>query len=142
MRMQLGWMGALLSVLVPCPSIAGGTLGLNEIDGLLRQKPALREFLTSSLDLSDTVMAAVRFGSHFEHLGGGRMGPYMIEARPKATKERIPIQVVLCTDARFLDGSGNVAENEMKAVRVEEKLTAVMLREIDARPAVPEGPGK
>jgi hypothetical protein len=67
----------------PATCIAGGTVGLSDIDPLLRQRPGLRNFLTISVDLNDTVMAAVRFGPQFEHLSGARMGPYMIEARPK-----------------------------------------------------------
>ncbi len=140
--MKIAWVITLASVLAPSPSVAGGTLRLGEIDQLLGQKPALRDFLTSSFDLSDTVMAAIRFGPQFEHLSGGRMGPYMIEARPKGSKGGRPVELVLCTDARFLDEAGNVAANEMKATRVEEKLTVVMFREIGAVPAVPTCPGR
>src|SRR5882724_12623804 len=93
----LGW------ALAPSLSIAGGTVGLGEIDPLLRQKPALRDFLTTSLDLNDTVMAAIRFGPQFEHLSGGRMGPYMVEARPKGSKGGSSVELVLCTEARFVD---------------------------------------
>jgi hypothetical protein len=126
----------------PTFSIAGGTVGLADIDPLLRQKPALREFLASSLDLNDTVMAAIRFGPQFEHLSGGRMGPYMIEAWPKGSKGGSAIELVLCTDARFVDEAGKVVESDIKAARVEEKLTAVMLREIGSLPAVPTCPEK
>jgi hypothetical protein len=68
------------------------------------------------------------------------MGPYMIEARPKGGKGASPLEVVLCTDSRFLDEAGRVVESEEKAVRVEERLTAVMLREIGSRPSVPSCP--
>jgi Ran GTPase-activating protein (RanGAP) involved in mRNA processing and transport len=132
----------LASGLAPSWCGAGGTVGLADVDPLLRQKPALRSFLRSSLDLNETVMAAVRFGPHLEHLGGARMGPYMIEARPKGAKDGRPLEVVLCTDARFLDESGKVVESEMTAVRVEERLTTVMLREFGATPAIPSCPGE
>jgi hypothetical protein len=92
------------------------------------------------LDLNDTATAAVRFGPQFEHLSGARMGPYMIEARPKGSKDGIPLEIVLCTDSRFLDEAGHVVESEEKAARVEEKLTAVMLREVGSRPAMPSCP--
>ena len=64
----------------------------------------------SSLDMDTTVMAAVRFGSHVKHLGGAHMGPYMIQARPKTPKDASAIEIVLCTDARFFDASGKVAQ--------------------------------
>ena len=132
----------ILAVLAPSLSIAGGTVSLGEIDPLLRQQPALREFLTTSLDLNDTVMAAIRFGPQFEHLNGGRMGPYMIEARPKGSKAGRPVELILCTEARFVDEAGRVVESEVKATRVEEKLTAVMIREVGSLPAVPTCPEK
>ena len=132
----------LLLGLAPSLAIAGGTLDLGDIDPLLRQKPALREFLVSSLDLDATVMAAVRFGPEFEHLSGARMGPYVIEARPKGSKGGTPLEVILCTDARFLDDEGKAIESDMKATRVEETLTAVMLRELGSSPAVPTCPQK
>ena len=94
----------------------------------------------SSLDMDSTVMAAVRFGSHLKYLGGGHMGPYMIQARPKTPKDASPFEVVLCTDARFFDASGQVTEDEMNAARLEEKLTVVMLRELNSRPAIPNCP--
>jgi hypothetical protein len=132
----------LACALAPSTCIAGGTVGLSEIDPLLWQRPGLRNFLTSSLDLSDTVMAAVRFGPQFEHLSGARMGPYMIEARPKGSKDGRPVELVLCTDARFLDESGKVVESEINATRVEEKLTAIMVREVGSLPAIPSCPEK
>jgi hypothetical protein len=94
------------------------------------------------LDQNETVMAAVRFGPHFEHLSGSRMGPYIIEARPRGSKDGNPLEIVLCTDARFLDESGHVVQDETSATRVEEHLTAVMLREVGSAPAIPSCPEK
>jgi len=45
------------------------------------------------------------------------------------------IEVMLCTDAQFFDASGKLTRDEMNAVRLEEKLTVVMLREVNAAPA-------
>ena len=126
-------------VFVPGVCLGGGTVSLAEIDSLLRQKPSLRNFLMSSLDVDDTVMAALRFGPHTK-LGGARMGPYMIQARPKTPKNASPLEVVLCTDARFFDASGRVTEDETNAVRLEEKLTFVILRELNSVPAIPNCP--
>jgi len=129
-------------VLVGAPSVctAGGTVSLSELDPLLRQKPDLRMFLISALDMDDTVMAAVRFGSHVKFLGGARIGPYMIKARPKTPANASPIEVVLCTDTRFFDASGRVTQEETNATRLEEKLSVVMLREANSAPAIPNCP--
>ena len=94
----------------------------------------------SSLDMDGTVMAAVRFGSHFKYLGGAHMGPYMIRARPKLAQDAAPIEIVLCTDARFLDASGNVTQDQVNAAHVEENVTAVILRDVDSSPAMPNCP--
>src|SRR5262249_59488730 len=85
----------LAGVLLPRDCVGGGTVSL-----LLRQKPEVRTFLMSALDMDNTVMAAVRFGSHVQHLGGAHMGPYMIQARPRTPKGALGIEGVLCTDAR------------------------------------------
>jgi hypothetical protein len=130
----------LASVLFPSLCVGGGTVSLAEIDPLLRQKPEVRSYLLSSLDMDSTVMAAVRFGSHVRHLGGAHMGPYMIQARPRTPKDALPIEVVLCTDARFFDASGKLIQDETNAVRLEEKLTVVMLRESNGAPAIPTCP--
>ncbi len=130
----------LACVMIPSVCAGAGTVGLADIEPLLRQKPQITTFLMSSLDMDATVMAAVRFGAHVKHLGGARMGPYFIQARPKASKDASPIEVVLCTDARFIDASGRVTEDEMNAVRLEEKLTVVLLREVNSAPAIPNCP--
>ena len=130
----------LAGVLLPCDCVGGGTVSLAEIDPLLRQKPEVRTFLMSALDMDSTVMAAVRFGSHVQHLGGAHMGPYMIQARPRTPKDALRIEVVLCTDARFFDASGKLVQDEMDAVRLEEKLTVVMLREVNSAPAIANCP--
>ncbi len=130
----------LACVMLPSVCIGGGTVSLAEIDSLLRQKPLVRNFLMSSLDMDSTVMAAVRFGSHVKYLGGAHMGPYMIQSRPKTPKDAAPLEVVLCADARFFDASGQVTEDEINAVRLEEKLTVVMLREVNSAPAIPTCP--
>ncbi len=94
----------------------------------------------SSLDLASTAMAAGRFGPHFTHLGGARIGPYMIPARPKGSTGGDTLEVVVCTRARVLDASGKPTESASDAVRIDERLTVVMLRELNATPAIPTCP--
>ncbi len=138
MRMDL-WV-LLVGLAVPTASPAGGTVGLDDVDPLLRRRPTLRSFLISSLDLENTVMAAVRLGPHFEHLGGARVGPYLLEGKPKGSKDADPLEVVLCTHVRFLDADGKVPVDETKATRIDEQLSVVMIRESHSKPAVPSCP--
>jgi hypothetical protein len=114
-------------------SLAGGTLGTEGIELLLNQSPAVKSFLMSSLTMEEGAFADIRLGEHFQHLGGQRLGPYYIQAVPKSPEGAKPVEIVLCTRSSFLDEAGQAipegSDLEFSAVRVEEKLTAVFLRE-------------
>jgi hypothetical protein len=121
--------------------MAGGTLETKELDGLISQKPQIREFIRSSLQLSDSAYSEIRLGPHFTHLGGARIGPYTIRA--KSLKDGRPILVVLCTKASFIGHKGKaLPESRMfYATSIDEKLTGIMLRqedELDSRPLCPK----
>lgn len=113
------------------PAFAGGSVDFENVDRLLRQHPAVYQWLASSLVFPDTVYAEVRFGSHFDHLGGGRMGPYSFLARPKSGTADNDIRVVVCTVATFVDADGKpLPEDKMFAAsRVDETLTKVQVQE-------------
>ena len=130
----------VLLAALPGVCVAAGTVTLADIDPLLQQEPLVRSFLMSSFDMDPTVTAALRFGSHVKYLGGAHAGPYIVIARPKAPKDAAPLEIVLCTDTRFFDPSGRPTEDEANAARLEEKLTAVMLRETGSKPAIPSCP--
>lgn len=106
MRMRMDLWVLLVSLAIPTAPMAGGTVGFGDIDPLLRRRPALRDFLLSSFEFQSTVMAAARLGPHFEHLGGARVGPYLLQGKPKGSKDAEPLEVVLCTHFRFLDAEG------------------------------------
>jgi hypothetical protein len=127
----------LVALIVPKLSIAGGTLSTVELGPLMGQMPEVRDFLRSSLRLSDSAYAEVRLGPDFINLSGARMGPYTIDA--KSGKDGKLLVVVLCTKARFLDSKGHElpATRINQAASIAEKLTGVMLRQegdVAARP--------
>ena len=68
------------------------------------------------------------------------MGPYMIQGRPKGSAGGNTLEIILCTESRFLDESGKPTRNESAAVRLEERLTTVLLRELGSVPAIPACP--
>jgi hypothetical protein len=135
-RVAIG-LGGLLT---GAPCFAGGTVDLEHVDRLLAEQPAVRSFLRSTMDLEPTAFAEVRFGLHFGHLGGARMGPYTIRAHPRGATAGTTLEVVLCTAARFLDESGKPVADEPSAFRLEEKLTAVMIREATGASRAPDCP--
>lgn len=119
----------LLSLAISAsPSLAGGTLDTGELRSLLQQQPEVLEALTSALNLAETAHAEARLGSHYVHLGGTRVGPYTIKATLKQSRK--DIEVVLCAQARFFsrDGAELPAPGSANAVRIEERLIAVLLR--------------
>lgn len=126
-------LSALLLSVSATSGFAGGSLGTDELLPLLAQKPEIRDAILSSLVLSDSAFGEVRLGSDFTHLGGERLGPYTIRAKVKQSGK--PIQIVLCTTRQFLSQSGRpLSENDMfDAVRVDEKLDFVMLRDAGAQ---------
>ena len=88
-------------------------------------------WLSSSLVFPGTAFAEVRFGSHFKHLSGERMGPYTFVAKPTAPSAGSEIEIIVCTDVRFLDKSGEHLPGSRieDAVRLEEKLASVQVRD-------------
>ena len=138
-RLFLGVVGLVASGLCS----AGGSVEFKVIEQLIRQQPTMYSWLSSSLVLPDTAFAEVRFGSHFKHLGGGRMGPYTFMAKPRASSSTSEIEVIVCTDVRFLDKSGKqLPDSKIEdAVRLEEKLASVQVRDRRGnagRPVCPE----
>jgi hypothetical protein len=111
---------------------AGGTVDFAHVDRLLQQRPEIRSILLRTLKMPSGAYAQVRLGSHFEHLGGARLGPYTFDASPKDGKGP-SVQVTLCTTPLLLDGSGNTLSMDQdryfSATRIRELLNAVVLRE-------------
>jgi len=143
MSLRIRRLLGILGLVAPGLCRAGGSVEFSVVDQLIRQQPAIHGWLSSSLVLPDTAFAEVRFGPHFKHLGGGRMGPYTFMAKPMAFGSISEIEVIICTNARFLDKSGKqlLDSNIEDAVRLEEKLASVQVRDKRGdvgRPVCPE----
>ncbi len=111
---------------------AGGSVDFDVVDRLLRSQTVTHQWFSSTLEFPETADAGIRFGNHFTHLGGARMGPYTFRAKTKAPTKPGEIDVLVCTNAEFHDTSGKkIKANIEQAVRIEEKLAAILLR--DAR---------
>lgn len=114
-----------LSLIAPC-ALAGGSISTAEVLPLLQQNPALCKFILDHLDL-DSGGWAIRIGSRVNYaLGGTRIAPYSIRARPKGSKE--PWQFYLKIDAKtyYYDASGKEVQLE-DGKSIKEKLTGIEL---------------
>lgn len=117
------------STLIAAECVAGGTLGTEDLENLLRQQPTAYEALKSTIILSDSAYAKTRLGPQIKALGGARVGPYIIEGTLKQSHKKI--DVVLCTRAEFLSSNGKPLPLDRieEAVRIDETLTSIVLRE-------------
>lgn len=124
--------GPLLALL-PALCHGGGTLDEGELLELLKQKPQIREFILQNFDMPKGAWGAVRLGPHYPHLGGKRLGPYTIEVAPKGSTTLSPVVLTLCTTNTFYDPAGHALKadspEEFQAVRVQERLVSVQLRQ-------------
>jgi hypothetical protein len=97
---------ACLALLASHTVLAGGTFPLKHLRPILEQEPALSQHLFSTLDFAEWGMSS-RVGSTVnERLGGARLGPYRILAKPKGAAGDYIFEVVVYTKKTFLDGSG------------------------------------
>lgn len=130
--------GPLMLLAAPPGARAGGTLAFTDLLPLLRQKPQLSGFLVQAYQLPASAFAAVRLAPYFTHLGGARVGPYIFEAKPRDPAALGTALISLCTEAQFLDSSGNpIPSGEgdpppVEATAVREEITAVVIREPSA----------
>lgn len=112
----------------------GGSLESDPVISLLKQSDALWSCLGSTLEFAPTA-EGVRCGSHWPHMGGARVAPYIVRAKLKGAKDYSLLVEVKC-EQHFVDASGDelpmqdekVTDRIVKeAVRVKEKVTSVSL---------------
>jgi hypothetical protein len=131
-------LGALL-VLMLTPARAGGSLGTDELATLMQQRPKEIAAIRAEYELSDAAFADIRFGNHFTHLGGARAGPYIVRLHRRAALEPRERELRICTTARYFDRQGRELPGRkmFDAVRIEETITAVLVRDINERKECP-----
>ena len=104
---------------------AGGSFDLDDqLLPLLKQKPELMDYLMSTLDIEPHGVAARIGRTVNSHLGGTRIGPYQLCAKPKGQKGAYTLQLTFHTSKVFLDSNGKPADFTT-GVKVVETLTSV-----------------
>jgi hypothetical protein len=125
-----------VTIFIAKPSFAPVSLDLDDIAPLLRQKPELSRPFLAAYELSATV-SGVRLGRHFTHLGGGRIGPYDIEARARGSHGPYNLRVLVCTQSTFVDERGRKTADIFDAANVKETLTGFIVEPSDGKIACP-----
>jgi hypothetical protein len=116
----------LLTALVPYSSFAGGSFRIERVLPLLQQDKDLNQFIISTLDL-DSGGWATRIGSRVnEDLGGARIAPYSICAKPKGSSGPWIFYLIIEADTEFFDAQGKSVPLE-QGKTIKEKLTGIKL---------------
>lgn len=85
-------------------SYAGGSITSSQINKLVATNSILQSFVNNGMVIESC--SGSRFGSHWDNLSGGRIGPYGCVAK-MFSKE---IFITLNTESLFLDVDGNVLD--------------------------------
>jgi hypothetical protein len=106
-------------------AIAGGSFNVEqELRPLLKEASALHQCILSALELEPSGTSS-RIGSNVNPaLGGTRIGPYKILAKPKGMTGDPTLEVTFVTEKHFLDADGNPTSIST-ATAVQEVITAV-----------------
>jgi hypothetical protein len=93
------------------PGAAGGSFDAEaDLVPLLARAPALRDFIDRHLDL-DKSGVATRIGREVsDRLGGRRIGPYVIGAKPKGHRGDYIFDLVVHTETVFVDRDGRPSD--------------------------------
>jgi len=119
-------LSAILSIIFPLSSHGGGSFLIEDILPLLQQNKDLSEFVAAHLDLESGGWAA-RIGNRVnENLGGARIAPYSIRAKPKGSPGPWTFELIIEAETEFLDSKGNAVSLE-KGESIREKLLGIKL---------------
>lgn len=139
-------LAGLLGLLACAPDLSAEGSFTSEavLPALLAQDPELATFVERTLDIGATGSAARVGAALSPHLGGSRIGPYVVPARPKGSTGAYSLQLTVNTEIHFLDERGAEA-GPQQAVRLREDLVGIELRGAASRNGVPplsKDPGK
>lgn len=128
-RKGVGWLA--LAVLISLPGSAAwaeGSFGFEDIQPILQQQPVLAQWLTGGLDFDETGGYAIRIGQNVNpRLGGLRVGPYVILAKPKGAAGPFSLEVTVETEIICLNKAGKPVDVS-KAQTIQEKFSSVTVK--------------
>jgi len=110
---------------------AGGSFSFdNELEPILNQQPAIKDFVLESFDMEKSGWAS-RIGSQVnEKYGGRRIGPYCIKAKPKGSQGKYIFELIFNTEKLYLDKNGEHTDLA-KADIIQEKFKSLELKMLE-----------
>jgi hypothetical protein len=126
-----------MAVLVSLPGSsawAGGSFALEDLRPILQQEPVMAKWLTDGLEFAETG-DALRIGQNVNPLfGGRRIGPYVIQAKPKGAPAPFTLEVTIKTELICRNAAGKAVDISQAQV-IQEKFSSVKVRPYqEARP--------
>jgi hypothetical protein len=123
-------MGVMIAFIISgSAAYAGGSFLMDDIKPVFAQSPDIQEYLFSTLELEKSGQAN-RIGNNVNpRLGGMRLGPYCIYAKPKGTAGKNTMEVCINTEYHFSDKTGRSCTLE-QAHSVTESFVSVEIRPI------------
>lgn len=119
-----------LALLNPLPAQAGGSFRFEDVEPLLRQNEALYIYVTETLELSPGGWANRINGRVSDDLGGSRLAPYVLRAKPKGTTGGWIFYLSIEADIQFLDADGKEVVEMHEGKTIKETLTGISLKPI------------
>lgn len=115
-------------LLLPLPARAGGSfLRDQELMAVLDTAPEVRDWLLESLDMAESGWA-MRVGNDANpNLGGTRVGPYCLPAKPKGAEGDWSLELCVHTDIFWLDAEGRETDMD-QAVEARETFEHLEIR--------------
>ena len=115
-------------------SASGGEITFRQLETILKQKQVTYASIVKSFELSNTIYAGTEIVNTKSKLNGKFIGPYIVDARVKGSKEDYPLQFVVCTSTIFIDETGKEVDLK-KATAVSERFKYYLVREKATAPS-------
>jgi hypothetical protein len=108
---------------------AGGSFQIDDIKPVIAQSPDIEKYLFTTLELAKSGDANRIGGNINPRLGGSRLGPYCIYAKPKGAKGKNTLEVCINTEYHFRDKTGRPCTLE-QAYSVTESFVSIEIKPI------------
>ncbi len=121
---------AAVASLLPSLSFGfgSGSLFLDDVQGLLGQKPAIAALIATTLDVAEAGTAPMVDRRDNVKLNGVRVAPYKFVCRPKGALGDFTLILVITAQTTFVDATGHKVPLK-RASNVKEHLTGICIRE-------------
>ena len=121
------WLLTLSLISSPLIVWAGGSFYLSDIEGLLEQQPQLWNYIRETMEISEVGVASRISSGVNKELAGVRIGPYLLQAKPRGIKGPPIFEIEVLTNTQFYDAKSKGVPLD-QAVDYKEVLVCLRIR--------------